>query len=1329
MKFSQPREQCLKLIALLLLLICVDHSSAADGFFTVIAPKAISPGTPFSFTVSGNPLAPDDVSPTLNVYIECVPNLNFPQIAPSPTTIFDLGTFTLKANKSLLGKFTPPEFLVRETYSSCGLIVKDTLTETELDRFSLKLRSLKALESNEIFIQMDKPAYKPGDSVRIRIVILNRNNIPEPESLRGLAVKDAKGIRMLKWPTSKNSSFFYKKDVNGHLELRFPLAKELNLGTWEISANTNSNNITKKFLVEKYVAPKFYLKLSLSPKSYITKTSTSFEANIEASYTYGQRLGGKVSLILSHPSKPDVNITRTSQLNNGKAFFRMDAKSLQLQPDQQIVPGMQFKLEAIAEEENTGRTQASSFYLKVHNPDPYKITWLNEVKVFQPNAQLMIKLAVSDFDDFPVQDTDPKALTLLANCGEAEQFVTASIPANGLVTVPIQLTPAQFGGSCVISAKYKSVTNSFPKLRPFRSGTPESHLLHLELREPAENFKREQTVQISVRASSRILTRVNYILWSGTEIIDSKSDVVVSDAQSDSGNISVYLPPDRVYAELKVVVYFVHGDQGAFVSASLRLPTNNFLRMSLSNFTLEPDQNVSMRFETNVGSTIAIRGVDQSINLLSRDKDNNDIDPTSVPLNELNIKFNGLPNECVYVSDFYCELTEIGLGVLSNGFTGKAYYHDRTGSVTKSFMGEEEAPTVDRAPAPSLPEFVAFEGSVRTRERFPETWLWDDFNATDPVTVYEKTVPDTITSWFITAMSVNRNSGFAVTNTPNILTVFRPFFITLNLPYSVKTDETFVLQVIVHNYFEQDILAKVTFFNHQDNFHFPDSREQLETNVTRLVLVKRQAVQAVSFVVTPIARGLLPVEVGALTEMAGDAVSRSLLVESPDTRVWTQWDPLLFDGKSPSASEKFTIQPSERNHETTRKLTISSNAMLWKLSTASQDSVEGLIKLPTGCGEQSMPNFVNNILALNYLSALNRLDPDIEARASTNLLVGYQLQMKWFNNEIGSFHYHDPDEHGSTWLTAFILRCFSDARKYISIDHENVILPGIRFLLRQQNPSNGEFHESSKEIWGVQGVLNHSNKYGITAYVTLALMELSETWASVLSDEDKRLLVLSITNGLRFISSQNSLEESDAHSLALTTITLHSGNHVKKDAFFVKLESLSRRTSEGDMKWWQLDGRSEEVRDARSIETTAYILMAYLWRPNGVHLSVPIVTWLHAQRSETGGFKSTQDTVVALTALAKFASKTLFLDGEHEVEVDIRTTDGVTYESKVTGTNKLMEQELILPEEDDLTFEITARGHGKIYITYSEGYFVERIVQRTAEKDTFEITGNVRAAF
>lgn len=79
-------------------------------------------------------------------------------------------------------------------------------------------------------------------------------------------------------------------------------------------------------------------------------------------------------------------------------------------------------------------------------------------------------------------------------------------------------------------------------------------------------------------------------------------------------------------------------------------------------------------------------------------------------------------------------------------------------------------------------------------------------------------IPDTMTSWSISAFAINTNHGLGVVKNPVALTVLKPFFVTVNLPYSIVKTEQAVVEVFVHNYLNQAQHVTVRVQNAQKDF-------------------------------------------------------------------------------------------------------------------------------------------------------------------------------------------------------------------------------------------------------------------------------------------------------------------------------------------------------------------------------------------------------------------------------------------------------------------------------------------------------------------------------
>lgn len=153
-----------------------------------------------------------------------------------------------------------------------------------------------------------------------------------------------------------------------------------------------------------------------------------------------------------------------------------------------------------------------------------------------------------------------------------------------------------------------------------------------------------------------------------------------------------------------------------------------------------------------------------------------------------------------------------------------------------------------------------------------------------------KKVPDTITSWIITGFSLDPLTGLGLTKQPSKLNVFQPFFVTTNLPYSIKRGEVVSIPIIVFNYLESDQTTKVTLFNNDREFEFVEvndeenavgkrSKRGLEMQRKKEVLIKSNEGVSIPFMIRPLKAGHITIKVIAESPMAGDGVEKQLKVE------------------------------------------------------------------------------------------------------------------------------------------------------------------------------------------------------------------------------------------------------------------------------------------------------------------------------------------------------------------------------------------------------------------------------------------------------------------
>ncbi|XP_066469310.1 alpha-2-macroglobulin-like [Tiliqua scincoides] len=319
------------------------------------------------------------------------------------------------------------------------------------------------------------------------------------------------------------------------------------------------------------------------------------------------------------------------------------------------------------------------------------------------------------------------------------------------------------------------------------------------------------------------------------------------------------------------------------------------------------------------------------------------------------------------------------------------------------------------------------------------------------------------------------------------------------------------------------------------------------------------------------------------------------------------------------------------------------------------------------------------------------------------LFSGYQQQLNYKHAD-GSYGAFGEDrlgrsEPGNSWLTAFVLKTFQGIARYIFVSENHITEAWTALASRQKE--NGCFQGTGTlRNNALQGGVDE--EVALTAYVTIALLEGSlPIFNSV------------VRNGLFCLETAAQAKDTDVYSRALLAYAFSlAGKEDKREELLRTLLAEAVKEEDGSIHWLRSKKQEEATHrplyrpraPSAEVELTAYVLLALISKqpaPSQEELTASsgIVKWLSQQQNPTGGFASTQDTVVALQGLALYSSLT-YRPSTAEATVSLRSGGNVLRQFQVDSTNRLLLQcQALLAVPGDYGPEVTGAGCVFLQIT------------------------------
>uniref|UniRef100_A0AAY5L6B0 Alpha-2-macroglobulin-like n=1 Tax=Esox lucius TaxID=8010 RepID=A0AAY5L6B0_ESOLU len=1208
-------------------------------------------------------------------------------------------------------------------------------------------------------ISTDKPIYKPGQTVKFRIVSLDASFMSFNQMYRTVELQDPNSNRIAQW--------LNQSTVSGILDLAHPMSPEATQGSYIITAwNEKGDKTSHNFDIKEYVLPKYEVTVSL-PQT-ITILDKQATLTVCGKYTYGKPVLGSVtakvcrSTLQYHWMFKSSNICELYVMNTDKtgcATQIVDVTRFGLS-DSKFEDS--FKVEAELEEHGTGVILKGSGEARFTN-EIITVSFEDVPQTYKPGIAYEGKIKVTGPNSVPVPN---EPVYLFLNEHITSENWTLTTDSKGIASFSLDTSLWTFD-TASLTAHYQR----FVDIRPQRRGMPlrpEYRSAYLFIRtfySKSKSFLKIMQGKGKLSCEMDSIVLAHYIiqgeeLLMGQETLDffylvlsrgsiqqhGRLPVDVKKGQVNTGELTVSLQPMHELSPFAQVVVYTVLPTGEAVADSRDFPIylclKNKVSLKFSSLQELPGEKTSVSLQAHPGSLCSLRAIDQSVLLLQPEQELSldsvfsqlpvqklsgysykvgDSDPypclqDPTPIPEVSKELEAPPTELSAPpvpnrkkrsywfghnnekNDVYNIFKDIGIKILTNS--------DVKQPSDCWILDVMRGRDILDAPMPMafnmMPDMEhsgthgASDGPKETiRTYFPETWVWDlvPVGDTGKVTV-EKTVPDTITKWAAGAFCTSP-VGFGLA--PNTgLTAFQPFFVSLTLPYSVIRGEVFTLKATVFNYLSKCIMVNVSLAESNQFTARPCEGCQYT------VCLCAEESRTFKWILTPTLLGKVSVKVSAealkTEDLCGnevatvpekghiDTIVQTLLVEAEGTQQTVSHNALLCPAEGP-VEKDISLKLPEMFVEGSAKASLS---VLGDLMGRAMKNLDSLLQMPYGCGEQNMILFAPNIYILNYLKSTGQLTKEIQTRATGFLESGYQRELNYKHNDGSYSAFGKSDESGNTWLTSFVLKSFGGAIPYIFVDPNHIAQAKTWLASHQQEDgcvaSVGKlFHNGMKG-----GVSDHVS---LTAYITAALLELDGNPSDPMVERSLACLKAAVSGELN-----------NTYTTALLSYTFTLAQDQDMRAKLITYLDKIASTTGGNRHWTRAEASGTKT-DSLEVEMTSYVLLALLSGPTlpgfGLDYSTGIVRWLSQQQNPYGGFSSTQDTVVALQALAKYGAASFSPEGASTVSVS--SAGGLKREFTVDQNNRLLYQEEPLTEVPG-DYNIKAQGKSCVFVQVAMHY-------------------------
>ncbi|XP_076137812.1 complement C4-B-like [Alosa pseudoharengus] len=1202
-----------------------------------------------------------------------------------------------------------------------------------------------------IFIQTDKPIYTPGESVKYRIFTLDQYMLPKDEQIN-LRIFNSKGL-VVRGNLLKSNEITQQivsipdTEPAGHwkIEAYFSGAPE--------------SNTTVEFEVKEYVLPTYEVKIE-AVKPYYTLGEESFQFSVSARYTYGKAVDGvayiRFGIIDQKMNRiylPGLQIE--TPIMDGRASVKLLTEHFQEKVKETNITdpeGCHLYVAVTALEKASGDfEEAETSSVKIVTL-PYMIDMSRTKKYFAPGSKFSILATATYPDGTRIPNLKLNAAITVKLTDQTENIIYKKVVATkeGVTDIPFEVPKQATSLHIKLSVEGEN-TPSGQMMVTAVEDTQDYLSIEMEHRVLAPDQKLTARFRDISPAGTTRPSHIYYMVLSKGKTLQTKS---IQTTSSELTEITLLYSTDMA-PSFRLLAYYFRGS--TIVADSVWVDVMDICKGKIEISPLrdhKPAEIVNVEVKADSRSKVALVAVDSAVYILNKQNklttqkmfdymNSYDLacsvgggkNARSVfwDLGLIWICNCDMPNilsrhshscstenqrskRANTVIDFSSVVMKYGEDVRPCCADGVRYNRleltceqrfRRTAGKSKKcrdvfFQCCKTATEMRKATrkyslARSHSNEVdeAIDGTdVQLRSYFPESWMWH-LMETDESGQLRHSVPspDSITTWEIQAVGISPSQGFCVAE-PKQLKVFQDFFVSVKLPYSVKKNEQLELKAVVFNYKDTELKVTVELLPSEGLCTAGGDRAK------QSITVSANSASSVYFTVVPLEKGTFPITILAHSSSnVADKIQKELRVQGEGELV-SVYHQHIINSKADKL-DFYIPTPSDMvpGDEPDTYMSFKGGVMGESASNClNLEGIEKMIILPKGCADQTMAEISPAVNAMKYLDATDQwlnLRADRRDEALSMIKSGYSKVLTYMkaDGSYGSF----SSSPSIIWITAFVAKELTKASEYIPIE-DSYIKKSITYIISKQTQGGSFQGISPSNGRSIQGVVGKSSgDAALTAYVLIAMHQALPVFDTFESTQVR----MAMESAQSYLEQQlNSLE--DPYSVAITAFALSLTQHQSSAAAQAqkKLRGLAICDTSKNMCFWgPKKAQSPDVKaraDPLSLETTAYALLQTLAMKD-TQYARKIVSWITEQRKFGGGFHSTQDTVVALEALATFSEQNNDVNGL-DLTVEMCFQDGQKDVVRLTKRNALTQPDIKIKKGGKVSVRIEGEGDGTLSV-------------------------------